>query len=311
MQQLKLIIIFILFPQFLLANTNESNEAFSKVILNGATILDAALHYKIFSLDNQYITIENIIIGLFSLIIGLKAAKYTSAFLKKKLFSFVRLDNNSANLLSRIIDYLFLSIIIMIALDIARVPMTIFTFIGGAFVVSIGLSSQHLVNNFISGIALIVESHIKVGDLIEYEDIIGRVESIEARIVRIKTQNNITHFIPHSKLMQEPFAHWSHDGDRIRTSTELKIDQKDNIDGFEKIILNTVSQNRNILITPKPQILLLYFQDNLLHYEINFWINLKYSDRKQVLSEINNDILNTLKAHHISLAIPSRKINKE
>lgn len=226
MQQLKLIIIFILFPQFVLANLDEGNDAIAKVIDNGASILDAALHYKIFTFDNQHITIENIIIGLFSLVIGLKTAKYASTFLKKKLFSIIKLDNNSANLLSRIIDYLFLSIIIMIALDIARVPMTIFTFIGGAFVVSIGLSSQHLVNNFISGIALIAESHIKVGDLIEYDDIIGRVESIEARIVKIKTQNNITHFIPHSKLMQESFAHWSHDGERIRTSTDLKIDQK-------------------------------------------------------------------------------------
>ena len=83
MQQLKLIIIFILFPQFVLANLDEGNDAIAKVIGNGASILDAALHYKIFTFDNQHITIENIIIGLFSLVIGLKTAKYASTFLKR------------------------------------------------------------------------------------------------------------------------------------------------------------------------------------------------------------------------------------
>ena len=311
MQQLKLIIIFILFPMLAWANLGNKNIDIAEIIGEGVSVFDRAVHYRLFSLDNQAITIENIIIGLFALIIGLKAAKYLSVFFKKRLFSFITLDNNSANLLSRIIDYVFMAIIIVIVLDIARVPMTIFTFIGGAFVVSIGLSSQHLVNNFISGIALIIESNIKIGDTIEFEGIIGKVESIEARMVQIKSQNNIEYFIPHSKLMQERFAHWTHHGGRVRISTEFKIDQKDNTDGdFEKIVLNAVAQNRNILTTPKPQLLLLAFENNILCYEVNFWINLANSDRRQVISEVNNRILNALRAHHISLAVPSRKYVK-
>ena len=311
MQQIKLIIIFILFPLFSFASSEEKTTAISGLVTNSLSVFDSAFHYKVFSLDNQSVTIENIVIGLIALIIGLKIAKYLSTLFKKKLFSIVTLDNNSANLISRIVDYIFMTIIIIIVLDIARVPITIFTFIGGAFVVSIGLSSQHLINNFISGIALIIESKIKIGDLIEYENIIGRVENIEARMIQIKTQNNIEYFIPHSKLMQEHFAHWSHNGGRIRVSTNLKIDQKDNINNdFEKIVLNAVTQTRGLLITPKPQLLLLSFEDNILHYEINFWINLANSDRRQTISEVNNHILNALRAHHIPLATPSLRYVK-
>ena len=79
---------------------------------------------------------------------------------------------------------------------------------------------------------------------------------------------------------------------------------------FEDIILTAVTQNRHILITPKPQILLLAFDNNILNYEVNFWINIDTSDRKIIISEVNNLILSALRAHHISLATPSIKYLK-
>ena len=309
MQQLKLITIFILLPMLSLADSSFGSSTFLDLSANAMSILKSTLDYKIFALDNQTVTLENLVIGLISLIVGLKIARYLSVRFKRKLFSIITLDNNSANLISRIIDYSFVAIIIIIVLDIARVPITIFTFIGGAFVVSIGLSSQHLVNNFISGIAVIIEGNIKVGDLIEFDNIIGRVAKIEARMVQLRTQDNIEYFIPHSKLMQEKFANWTYNSGRVRISTRLKVDQKDVLNNdFEKIIMDAVVQNRNIIINPSPQVLLLSFEDNMLLYEINFWINLAHSDRRQAVSEVNHQIFNALRAHHIPLAIPSRAI---
>ena len=309
MQQLKLILTLIFLPLWSWAEMDLKNNPISGIISNSKSIFDRALHYKVISLDNGEITIENIVIGLVSLIIGLKIARYLSLNLKKKLFSIIALDNNSANIIGRLIDYTFIALIIMIVLDIAHVPITIFTFIGGALVISIGLSAQHLINNFISGIALIIENKVKVGDLIEFEDIIGRVSNIEARMLQITNQNNLECFIPHSKIMQERFINWSYNDGRVRVATKIKIDQKDNINSdFDKIVLNAVMQNRSILTTPKPQLLLIDFEDNLLHYEVNFWINLTHSDRRQVISEVNHNILNALRAHHIPLAVPSRRI---
>lgn len=309
------IFVFSLFsPLLALAETEDNIFKIDNILDNGMSILGKALHYRIIALENQSITIENIFIGLVALIIGFKAAKFLSRMIKRKIFSFLSLDTNSVSLIGRIIDYLLLFIILVIVLDIARVPITIFTFIGGALVVSIGLSSQHLINNFISGIALIIESNLKVGDLIEYEDIIGRIEVIDSRCVRVRSQNNIEHFIPHSKLMQERFSHWtSNNGGRIRVATNINVEAKDVIrNDFEKIIMSAVSQNRNILTIPKPQILLLEFDNNILHYEINFWINLNSVDRRQIVSDINNKILNALKSYNIELAVPSLKyINRD
>jgi small-conductance mechanosensitive channel len=287
-----------------MADSIYNNISFSAILDNGVYFFSKVWNYKIVSLESQSVTVANIIIAVISFIIGLRVARYLSSSFKRKLFSLIKLDRNSTNLISRIVDYLFLIIIIIIVLDIAGVPLNIFTFIGGAFVISVGLSSQHLFNNFISGIALIIESKIKVGDLIEFEDLIGRVEGVEARMVQIRTRNNMEVFIPHSKLMQERFTNWSYNGGRVRIHTELKIDQKDNINNnFEDIVLNAVMQNHNILTIPKPQILLNSIENNILNYEVNFWINVHDVDRRVILSEVNNQILNTLRAYHIPLAV--------
>ena len=306
---LVIFVYFLLSPFLALAEKEQSSFEIKDILDNGMSIIEKVLHYRIIALENQSITLENIFIGLVALIIGFKAAKFLSRAIKRKIFSFLSLDSNSVSLIGRIIDYFLLFIIIVIVLDIAKVPITIFTFIGGALVVSIGLSSQHLINNFISGIVLIIESNLKVGDIIEYEDIIGRIEMIDSRCVRVRSQNNIEHFIPHSKLMQEKFSHWtSKNGGRLRVATNIKVEAKDVIrNDFEKIITVAVSQNRNILTIPKPQVLLLGFDNNILHYEINFWINLNSVDRRQIVSDINNRILNALKSYNIELAVPSVK----
>ena len=300
MQKLKLILIFFFLPLKALADTG--------VLSKGLGIFEYAWHHQIFVMDNQPVTVANIIIGIVSLIIGLKIAKYLSTSLKKKLFTIIKLDKNSTNLISRVIDYIFIIIVILIVLDIAGVPLTIFTFIGGAFVISIGLSAQHLINNFISGVVLIVEGKILVGDLIEFGEIMGRVESIEARAIQIRTQDNIDIFIPNSKLMQESFINWTHNDSRVRISTTFKIDQKDNINhNFTEIVCNAVLQNRYVLVTPKPQVLLTGFEENILCYEVNFWINLVNADRRLIISDVNNQILSALSVHRIPLAIRSRK----
>lgn len=303
MHLFKLFIILLIIPSLSFASDSAPGINFLTKVVD---VIDHAWHYKIVTLDNQQsITLANIVIAVISLILGLKVAKHLSSTFKRKLFNLIDLDTNSASLIGRVIDYLFMIIVIIIVLDIAGVPLNIFTFIGGALVISIGLSSQHLLNNFISGVALIIESKVKVGDIIEFEDILGKVESIEARMLQIKTQANMHIFIPHSKLMQERFTNWTHNGERVRLSTEFKIDSANKVNNFEKIILGAVNQNRNILTTPKPQLLLINFENNLLHYEVNFWVNLSDVDRRIIISEVNNQIFNTLSSYHIPLAIPS------
>lgn len=300
MEKIRLFFISLLMPSISLAQ----NKPIEKTIASFSN----GWNYPIFNFDNQEVTVSNIIIGLVIFAIGLKIAKSLGKSLKRKLFTLVSFDRNSINLLSRVIDYILVGTVIIIALDIAGVPLTIFTFIGGAFVVSVGLSSQHLVNNFISGLVLIIEGKIKVGDLIEADGQLGRVDKIESRAIELKTQDNLQITIPHIKLMQDRFTHWSRYEGKLRISTHFKINHKGkHRKDFNKIILEAVAKSKGVLESPAPQILLSEFQDNHLCYEVRFWLDLTYSERKTVKSEVNENILSALEENNIELAIPYLK----
>jgi potassium-dependent mechanosensitive channel len=309
MKNIKLIIILLFLPLLSIA---EDAVVVKEALATSASAMKYIWNYKLFSFDNHYVTISSLFIGLIAFIIGIRVARYCGSQFKRKLFAFVHLDKSSTHLISRVIDYILITIVVLIVLDIARVPLTIFTFIGGAFVVSIGLSSQHLMNNFISGLALIIEGKVKVGDIIEYDGDIGRVNAIDTRVVELKTQSNIQIFIPHSKLMQETFEHWTHNNERVRLSSYFKIDQKDkdkNDINFENIIINATAQSKGVLSIPRPELLLAQMDHHILCYEVRFWINLADSDRRIVTSEVNKSVLNTLKVHNITLAKPFLNYN--
>ena len=296
MQKLKLLLIFLLHPSLCFAHNNQIDKAVSS-FSNG-------WNYPIFTFDSKEVTMANLIIGFVVFIIGMKLTKHVGNTLKSKLFALMKFDRNAANLVARVIDYILVGVVIIVTLDITGVPLTIFTFIGGAFVVSIGLSSQHLVNNFISGLVLIIEGKIKVGDLIECDGQIGRVDKIESRAIELKTQDNFQIFIPHSKLMQEKYKHWTYNQGKIRIYTYFRIIKKGKSKkDFKNIILEAVAQTEGVLNDPYPQLLLSEFDNNHLCYEVRFWLDLNKSERKFVKSEVNENILNVLDEHNIELAV--------
>jgi potassium-dependent mechanosensitive channel len=297
MKKIQLLLIFLFSPSLCLAHNKQVSKAF--------TSFSNGWNYPIFTFDNKEVTIANLVIGLAVFIIGMKIAKHLGRTLKSKLFSLMKFDRNAANLVARVIDYILVGVVIIVTLDIAGVPLTIFTFLGGAFVVSVGLSSQHLVNNFISGLVLVIEGKIKVGDLIECDSQIGRVDKIESRAIELKTQDNFQISIPHSKLMQERYTHWTSNEGKIRMYAYFKIIKKGKSKkDFKDIVLDAVVQSEGVLSQPFPQLLLSGFENNHLCYEVRFWLDLNKSERKMVTSEVNEKILNILDEHNIDLAVP-------
>lgn len=269
-------------------------------------------HYTLFTMDGQPVAISNLLSAIIFMILGLKIAKYLSDLIYSKLLRVIKLDITVTNLLGKIFHYLFIIIVTIIVLNIAHFPLTAFTFIGGALAVSVGVGGQHVVNNFISGIVLMIENPIKVGDLIEVHDIIGRVVSIDARSVNILTTENKNVFVPHSIILQNEVINWTFDDSKVMLTTKIKLLQEEiNINEVRDLILNVISQNHDIFISPKPQVLLLNFDYNLLEFEINFWVNLAYVNRKEVISSLNISISNALKNNKINLAVAERRVTKK
>ena len=268
--------------------------------------------YPLFAMESQPIALSNLITGIILFIIGLRVAKYISLWVRNKLLKVITIDPTVSYALGRISHYFFIIIITLIVLDISNIPITVFALVGGALAISIGAGGQHVVNNFLSGLVLMIEAPIKVGDLIEIDpETRGWVKSIDSRCVNIKTPSNTNVLVPHSVLLQQKFTNLTFKDHIIRTETFVKVLQnKLTSQEISDIFIEEVKKCPNILQSPRPEALLLGFEDNALSFEIQFWVDVSSSDRRRVISEVNHFIDQAINRHEIVLAVPFRKMLK-
>ena len=109
------------------------------------------------------------------------------------------------------------------ALKYANVPLTVFTFLGGAIAIGVGFGSQNILNNFISGLILLAERPIKVGDLIQLGETYGNVTKIGARSTQIRTGENLDIIVPNSKFLENDVTNLTRRDDRLRTSISVGV----------------------------------------------------------------------------------------
>ena len=102
------------------------------------------------------------------------------------------------------------------ALWVSEIPLTVFALAGGAIAIGVGFGSQNVVNNFISGLILLAERPIKVGDLIQVGDTFGEVETIGARSTKIKTFDNFHIIVPNGVFLEQNLINWTHSDNLVR-----------------------------------------------------------------------------------------------
>ena len=136
------------------------------------------------------VTVGTLASGIVLLGLGYLAAGIISRWVAGKLLSQFRLKKSEVAPLQSLTFYLLLAMFTMVSLNVLHVPITAFSFFGGALAIGAGFGSQNIVNNFISGLILLVERPIRVGDVIELDSMAGTVMQIGARSTKIATGAN-------------------------------------------------------------------------------------------------------------------------
>ena len=119
--------------------------------------------------------------------------------------------------------YFLLTVAFLTALRMVQIPLTAFAFVGGALAIGVGFGSQNIVNNFISGIILLVERPIKRSDLVDVGGIFGNVEQIGLRSTRIRTGDNVHIIVPNASFLESNVVNWTHSDPKVRVSVSVGV----------------------------------------------------------------------------------------
>jgi small-conductance mechanosensitive channel len=210
--------------------------------------------------------------------------------------------------IARLVNYAILCIGCLVLLQVMGASLTSLTIFGGALSVGIGFGLQTIVNNFASGLILLFERPIKVGDTIQLATELGKVKKLGLRSTIIQTFDNAEIVIPNSDLISGQVTNWTLAERRARLKLSVGVAYGSDIEKVLKILLSVAEEHPMILATPPPRALLLDFGASSLDFELRVWVA-DFDDRRLVQSELNQEINSEFTDAGIEIPFPQTDLH--
>jgi potassium efflux system protein len=277
----------------------------------GAVLVDIGKIPLIIGSDanNPVLTVGTLVGGLFLLGFGYIAAGMISRWTAAKLLTRFGLNKSAVSPLQSITFYLLLSTFTMLSLNVLNVPMTVFSFLGGALAIGAGFGSQNIVNNFISGLILLAERPIRVGDVIQLDAWTGTVTQIGARSTKIQTGMNHEIIVPNSKLLETSVVNWTLSDDTVGCVVPVGAAYGSPTREVERLLSLAAAEHPNVLKEPAPQVMFKDFAADSLVFELRFWVNLRETSKGEIESDLRFRIEELLSDRGIVIAYPQRDVH--
>jgi small-conductance mechanosensitive channel len=270
----------------------------------------AVWSYQLIAIDGRPLTVGKAVVALLVLAVGAPIAKAVMRRVARRVLARVGIQPGAAEAFSTLGFYVVLAGLVVFALWVAEIPLTVFTLAGGALAIGIGFGSQNILNNFISGLILLAERPIKVGDLIEVNETFGQVESIGARSTAIKTFDNFHIIVPNSTFLESNVVNWTYTDHLVRTSLVVGVAYGSPARKVEEIMLEVVSGHDKAMIPPEPVVLFEDFGDSSLVFRAMFWVVMnRPMDQKKVLSDLRFRLDERFREEEITVAFPQRDVH--
>jgi small-conductance mechanosensitive channel len=208
-----------------------------------------------------------------------------------------------------ILRYIALVIGLIVVLQTVGLDLSAVTVLAGALGVGIGFGLQNITNNFVSGIIILFERPIKVGDRIEIGDVSGDVINISMRSTTIVTNDNISIIVPNSDFISSKVINWSHNDRSIRFNIPVGVSYNEKPEIVRKLLLEVADENKGILREPKPDVLFKDYADSALIFNLMVWTR-EYINRPNILkSQIYYAVFKKFEENNIEIPFPQRDLH--
>jgi small-conductance mechanosensitive channel len=270
----------------------------------------AVWSFQLTAIDGRPLTVGKVVITLLVLLVGVPIARLVVRRISRRLFERIGLEPGAAAAFETLSFYTVVAALVLVALWVSEIPLTVFTLAGGALAIGIGFGSQKIVNNFISGLILLFERPIKVGDLIEVGETFGRVESIGARSTKIKTFDNFHIIVPNGTILDQNVVNWTHSDNLVRVHMRVGVAYGSPTRRVEELILLAIRELDRAVIPPEPDVVFDDFGDSALIFEALFWIVMQRpADRRRILSDLRHRVDELFREDGIVIAFPQRDVH--
>ena len=274
------------------------------------TLVDNVWNTTLFQSGDTAVQLNQIVIALLIVIVGVFVSRTVTAALRKRLTRLKRVDDHAAAVIQKILFYLLLVVLVLLAMQVVGIPITVFTVLGGALAIGVGFGAQNVFNNLISGFIIVLEKPIRVGDITEVGDTEGRVITIGNRSTLIRRFDGIDVLLPNSHFLEQQVVNWTlHDTD-LRGKVTVGVAYGSNTQKVREIIEQAARENDRVLRDKRIDVIFEEFGDNALAFDLYFWTSVTTPmDMRRVRSDIRYRIDALCREHGVTIAFPQRDVH--
>jgi small-conductance mechanosensitive channel len=270
-------------------------------------VLKSIFTTSLFSLgDRPYSFIDLIIlIGLFwGLFI---ATGKVASVLRTRILTQIGMNRGSQEVIFMITRYGLIAFGTIILLQVWGLNLSSLTILGSALGVGIGFGFQDIAKNFASGLVLLFERSVQVGDFIQVGNYMGTVQRVGARSILLTTLDRVSIIVPNSRLLTDDVINWSHDSPTSRIHIPLGVAYGSDTEAVKSLLLKVAQEHPEVLTFPSPQVFFIGLGDSSLDFELLVWI-CDPSRQAPLKSDLYFRIEKALRADHIEIPFPQRDL---
>lgn len=245
-----------------------------------------------------------------AILIMLTARLFVWIFTEVFLFPYYQrkeINIGSQYAINQLFKYFLYVIAILYALGAIGIDLTILLGGAAALLVGIGLGLQQTFNDLISGIILLSERSVEVGDVLDMGGTVGTVRRIGVRTSLVETRDNMTIIVPNSKLIGEIVTNWSHDEDKARFKIVVGVAYGSDTALVKKILLQVAQEHPKALKRPAPFVRFVNFGDSSLDFELHFWSR-EFMRVEDVKSDMRFETDRLFRENNITIPFPQRDV---
>jgi len=233
----------------------------------------------------------------------------TKRFLFNRLLADSGLERSLQYAIAQIVSNIVLVVGIFIVLENTGIHLAALAVFAGAVGVGIGFGLQNIASNFISGLVILTERPITIGDRVEVAGIAGQVEHIRARSTVIRTNDNIMMIVPNTKFIDSPVTNWTYGDRRVRFRIPVSVAYGSDIAKVRDTLLAVAGEDPHTLKEPGPSVFLENFGENAIDFKLVVWSSEMSARPSRYRSDINFAIAEKFREAGIEMPFPQRDLH--
>lgn len=263
-----------------------------------------------FEIGSLRVSILSLLVGMALMLLLMLVIRVVKRLLRERFLPRAGLNPGVSVAVSTLVGYLLLLVgaLVILPVMLPGFNLNTLSLMLGAISFGVGFGLRNIADNFMSGIILLMERPIKVGDRIQIDNLQGQVVEIRARSTTVRTNDNIDIIVPNSEFVSARVTNLSHNDNVIRFRVPVGVHYQSDVHAVEAALLAAAKECPDVLAEPEPQVRFMGFGDSSLDFELRVWSESLHNRPNKLRSQVNFKIWAQFKARKIEIPYPQRDL---